>query len=401
MNGILHKPTIIVPTAMAAFLILGVWFSFASKTYNAPDERMHHAYVVSVANGRLPMLTAAKIDQEAYHPPLYYLLLAPVERIARHLPERWEVLILRWETLILASLVIPLTWWLGKTLFPNHPLVSHVAPWFIALHPQFIYMSGVINNDTLATLFATIGFCSIARTLLSAPTKRSIVITGLAVLGMFLTKASIWPIAAIVFLTAALSLRRQNIPLALAMCVPLVAAVAWWFHRNVTLYGDLTSLRLQKELWYASAHRDFLTFHGIKSWFQTVYESAWARFGYFTIALGRWWYRAGYLFGAFAVIGSVTFLTRAWRSLPTRQRRALIILGIVAVVHVASIFFYSTIFYQAQGRFLLPLISLGAILTAIAVQRIPGRFRLAVAATLLVFLAAMDVQSILVLLRSR
>lgn len=399
MNTILRNPKIIVPSAMAVFLVFGVVFSVVSKTYNAPDERMHHAYVVSVADGRLPKLSAEKIDQEAYHPPLYYLLLAPVERMARHLPERWEILMLRWETLLLASVVIPLTWWLGKLLFPNYPLVSFVAPWFIALHPQFLYMSGVINNDTLATLFATIGFCCIARSALSVPTQRTIVITGIAVTAMFLTKASIWPIAAITFLTAASSLRRRDIPLALTMCVPLIAAAAWWFHRNLVLYGDLTSLRLQKELWYASAHRDFLTFHGIKSWFQTVYESSWARFGYFTIALGRWWYRLSYLFGSFAVISGASFLSQTWRTFSTRQRRTFIVLGVAAAVHVASMFFYSTVFYQAQGRFLLPLISLGALLAAIAAQSVPIRFRAATVAVMMAFLAAMDVQSILILLR--
>lgn len=360
---------------------------------------MHHAYVVSIANGRLPILNTEKINQESYHPPLYYILLAPMERLARHLPERWEVLFLRWETLLLASLVIPLTWWLGKTLFSNHPLISLIAPWFVALHPQFLYMSGVINNDTLATLLATLGFCCIARALLSAPTRRSIVVIGIAITAMFLTKASIWPIAAVVFLIAVLSLRRQYIPLALTMCVPLIATAAWWFHRNVALYGDLTSLRLQKELWYASAHRDFLTFHGVKSWFQTMYESSWARFGYFSIALGRWWYRLGYLFGAFAVIGGAGLLSQAWGTLSIRQRRVLIILGIAAAVHTASMFFYSTIFYQAQGRFLLPLISLGALLAALAVQSVPTRFRVAMVTATAVFLAAMDAQSILTVLR--
>lgn len=398
MHSIHHNPKIIVPSAMVIFLALGVWFTFASKTYNAPDERMHHAYVVSIADGRLPALTAEKIDQESYHPPLYYLLLAPVERMVRHLPERWEVLALRWESLLLASLVIPLTWWLGKTMLPNHLLVALVAPWCVALHPQFVYMSGVINNDTLATLLATLGFCCIARALLSAPTKRSIIVTGLVVTAMFLTKASIWPIAAIVFFAAALSLCRRDIPIALAMCVPLVAAAVWWFHRNVVLYGDLTSLRLQKELWYASAHRNFFTFHGIKSWLQTVYESSWARFGYFTIALGRWWYRASYLVGAFAVIGGVSFLTRAWHSLPTRHRRVYIIFGIIAVVHIANVFLYSTMFFQAQGRFLLPLISIGALLAALAVQGIPAKFRVIAATALVVFLVAMDVQSTLILL---
>lgn len=399
MSTILQHPKSVVLAAMVAFLVLGTWFSLASQTYNAPDERMHHAYVVAVASGRLPILTAEKIDQEAYHPPLYYFLLSPVERIVRHLPERWAVLALRWETLLLASLVIPLTWWLGKTLFPDHKLVSIVAPWLVALHPQFLYMSGVINNDALATLFATLGYCCIARLVLPTPTQRSILVTALVVTAMFLTKASIWPIAAIVFFTALFSLRRRHIPLALAMCVPLVAAAAWWFHRNVVLYGDLTSLRLQKELWYASAHRDFLTLHGIKSWFQTVYESSWARFGYFTIALGRWWYRLSYLFGAFAVIGGAGFLSRTWRTLSTRQRRVLIIFGVVAVVHVASMFLYSTIFYQAQGRFLLPLISLGALLAALAVQSIPSRFRAVAVTILVVFLAAMDAQSILTILR--
>lgn len=386
-----------VLAAMAVFWCFAVVFTTVSASYNAPDERMHHAYVTAVAQGRLPVLSAAKLDQEAYHPPLYYAVLAPVELVAQHLSERWHVLALRWATVLLASTVIPLSWWLGRLLFPDRPFVAGLMPWIVALQPQFAYMSGVINNDTLATVLATLGLCLLGRAVLQPPKTASTVITVLVVLGMFFTKASIWPLAVIVLLTAALTAPRRLLPVLGAACVPLAAGVAWWLHRNAVLYGDPTSLQFQKSLWYATAHRDFLAPAGIKNWLQTLYESGWARFGYFSIALGRWWYRLGYFIGLGGMLGSGWFLLRTWRSLTPRRRAVFIILGIAAVVHVGALFVYNLTFYQPQGRFLLPLLPLGALALSLSLSVLPPRLRFAGTIGLFLFLVLLDVQSIRVL----
>jgi Dolichyl-phosphate-mannose-protein mannosyltransferase len=127
---------------------------------------------------RLPH--ADQFDQ-AYQPPLYYLLAAPLLRVGGLVAVQLLSLLFSIATLILiAGLLRQLPWIQEKSRF-----------WCLALaafHPQFVLFSLFISNDTLAILLGALIFYQARRVQLSASFSNVVVLAIWLGLG-FLTKA--------------------------------------------------------------------------------------------------------------------------------------------------------------------------------------------------------------------
>lgn len=393
-----------LPIALAALLLIFIGFGFSflriSPTFQAPDERMHHSYIKTIAENRaLPVLTEEKTTQEAYHPPLYYLIMQAPYALSRTLPERTHILVMRVFGLLLSVLVPFFVFQTAKALFPDRPTLAIGATALTALNPQLIYISGTINNDVLANVLGAIGFFVLARIIARSFERRMVLWAVLVASVLILTKTTVWPIAFALLFVAAMATWRNARSFLWIFLVPLVVAV-WWTIRNVLLYGDPTSFAYQKTLWYETHHRNFFHPRGIWDWGKTVFESFWARFGYFTIALKTVWYR---LIEVVAVTGYAGFLfwffvKRERRSPTTRTITWFLVVSLATLIMV---FVYNLIFYQAQGRFFLPLVTVTSILLMIGLEELlPRRAQPIGTAALILFLLLLDWQSLMALRRA-
>jgi len=184
-----HWPLLLV---LVAYVSLAVAYSLASPIYEPTDELRHFRYVRHlVAYHDLPVQSAEGPRAQSHHPPLYYALGAlvswwvPVEQDVYYEPlsnpkwdsRHWEVsddnknqylhgdderfpfhgvalavYLVRWMTVLIGAGVVWLTGSIGRETFPGQPWLAAGGAALVAFNPQFIYLSGAINNDIPAAL---------------------------------------------------------------------------------------------------------------------------------------------------------------------------------------------------------------------------------------------------------
>ncbi len=154
----------------------GLFWIVTIAVWNPIDEMQHFGYIASIANGegipivgedllpaealalakasptygfRSTPITSSPHDPawgagaqqyEGVQPPLYYALLAPVYALARPLGLLETVMGLRFETLVLSLLAVPLTALLARELFPDRSVT-----WLGA--PALLVTLGAVNGD--------------------------------------------------------------------------------------------------------------------------------------------------------------------------------------------------------------------------------------------------------------
>lgn len=177
---------------LAVFALLAGLYGATVPLGETPDELAHYRYVRHIdATGRPPLTPEERqaAGYKGHEPPLYYLLLHRATAwvgIARHpmlkiidpdLEPRhslgdetlvwnavlhtadesfpWRGTSLAWHLMRLVSIPLGMVTILGvyragRLLAPTRPTLAILAAGLTAFTPQFVYLSGAVNNDTLA-----------------------------------------------------------------------------------------------------------------------------------------------------------------------------------------------------------------------------------------------------------
>lgn len=178
------------------YLILATGYSVVLPLGEAPDEVSHYSYARHIAReGSLP-LTEGPASGEAFQPPLYYAVGAA---ISAWIPEGQftvkgnsdyspaavdsapNVLLhtaqesfpyrdgaLAWHLIRLASVAMgAVTVWAtyaqARKVFPARRGLATGAAALIAFVPEFLFISGSVNNDNLATMLSSLTLLQMAR----------------------------------------------------------------------------------------------------------------------------------------------------------------------------------------------------------------------------------------------
>jgi len=167
------RPRRALLVVLAAYLVLGVAYSFATRLRWGPDEPGHIAYIQSLAlDHRFPNLgeedlyrPGAAISHQVQHPPLYHFAAAVVYRLAMPLSEDRRVRVLRLFSVALGALALWLLWRLTGVLFPAADDRRSAVVAALALLPMFDYMTSVVNNDVLVIVLSAAAFLVTAKIL--------------------------------------------------------------------------------------------------------------------------------------------------------------------------------------------------------------------------------------------
>jgi len=328
---------------LLVFLGLGLAYSIATPIFEGPDEPDHYGYVEFIANtGRLPVRDDQMWGAERHQPPLYYALAAafirwiPGESISSFvqpnpfgtmgradLPgdknmffhtdrERFpyqglplRVHLVRWLGLMLGAGTIICTYWIAHRLAPGEPNVALAAAALVALNPQFVFISSLVNNDNMAIFTSAL--------------------TLVILLGGLDERAD-WQWAAV--LGASLGLASLSKVNTLAMA-PLIAGMLVWgtVRRRSWVYllrlGMVcsTAWLLIAGLWYWQAYQSYGLRFGISR--QThlyspteivvalrgIVGSFWAAFGWFNIVADAWVYLLYHGLVAIGLLGLIRLLS--------------------------------------------------------------------------------------------
>ena len=274
---------------LVAFTILTALYNLFTPIFEAPDEVWHYAHLRWLAEGHgLPSLIDDRSGayQEAAQPPLYYASAAllsytipddDLPSLMWHNPgfgfqapgtvadnknmlihttrERWP-----WRGAVLAVHVARLTswlygliavsaaWGLGMETFGDRHGARLTAAW-LAFHPQFVFISSVINNDAAATALATVVLWRCARALRRGIRRYDSLLLGMAVGLATLAKTSL--LALIPTGLGAIALahvlhrgkhtsftNRFSLSSLASYLLGVAIIGGWWYARNWMLYQD-------------------------------------------------------------------------------------------------------------------------------------------------------------------
>jgi 4-amino-4-deoxy-L-arabinose transferase-like glycosyltransferase len=418
---------------LIAYVSLTVAYSLASPLYEPSDELRHFRYVRHViVYHSLPVQTPEGPRAQSHHPPLYYVLGAlaswwvDVEQEVYYDPpvnpkwntSPWEVsvdnrnqylhgddesfpfhgvtlavYVVRLMTVLIGAGVVWLTYCIGREVFPNWPALAVGGAALVAFNPQFIYLSGAINNDIPAALCGAAVLWACVRLVRNGPDLRADVTLGILYGLAILTKSHLAALLGLIVLAYVLAVWRTRggstkvdrtcafvrgtlIVLGLA-----VIASGWWFWRNLVLYGDLLGIDVFNELWEGSSSSE--SWWAVSQSLPYLWSSLWGRFGYGQVPLPQFIYQGLLIFCGLALAGHLV---------PRRERTPLVfltLLGTVVLTFTLIVVYYITIQPAgAMGRFLFPALPAFALLLMAGLGRFfPDRLNwvagLAVTAALL------------------
>lgn len=328
---------------LIAYLVTGTIYSIVTPVFEAPDESFHFFVVKHIVEQRsLPVQSAATRGpwrQEGSQPPLYYLVgalliggidLSAAEDLLWRNPQAnigdpanpgnknvyihppgqrfpWHgaalaVHVLRFFSLALGAATVVWTWSIVRLLFPSQDVLPVVVAAVVAFIPQFLFITAAVNNDNAMTCLGALSLYLLLRRLrdgTAAPggTARGNLmqwgavggILGLALLAK-LSGLALLGLAGVVVALVAWHQRSWRVfwQAALAIALPAAAIAGWWYVRNWRLYGEPTGLTA---MWAVVGRRDdFGTDLGGE--LQGLRYSFWGLFGWFSILLPGWVYRA-------------------------------------------------------------------------------------------------------------
>lgn len=312
-------------------------YSLTTPLFEAPDEVWHYAYVRYLAEERaLPTLTGAGSGayQEVAQPPLYYVVAAlvsgavPDDDLAELMwpnpgfgyqaggtvndnknmlihtqRERfpWQGAVLairlaRFVSLAFGLLTVVAAWGLGREAFPGWPLLALSVAAVAAFTPQFLFISGVVSNDSAAAALSTAALWAMVRAVNRGVTRRRSLAIGLLIGLAALAKISClllgFPAVMVVALVCRPRAPKTSFAIGHLSSIILTASTVsgWWYLRNALLVGDPFGLQVHVDTpWGRSAPASLVT---LLAELPKVYRSFWGAFGWGHVEFPPWVYLA-------------------------------------------------------------------------------------------------------------
>lgn len=171
--------------------------------------------------------TEAIVVYEGQHPPLYYWLMSPFLRLAAGASLPARVMILRWLSVLIASLVVPLGFLIARRVFADDGLALGCAA-IIALMPELAIDIARVGNECLAIVFFSL--------VVYATQRENARLLGVSLGLGLLTKAYLLtalPALAVIFVW-----RRKNLRSVLTVAASAAALAGWWYWRTHALTGS-------------------------------------------------------------------------------------------------------------------------------------------------------------------
>lgn len=265
----------LVPVAVLAAILASLVQALLSPPLHTGDETAHLDYAYQVWTGHLPVFedglvlapesgSVPPVQWAAQHPPLYYLVLAPV---VGPLVEGGHVIAAvyaaRGLNVLGAGVLVLVSAWAARRAFPASPLLAPVTALVVGTTAWVARVGGSGYNDVFATLLTTwlLGLAAGAvRSGLTWPRAAGLIVVSALCLGtrlhtMVMVGVLVAAVLAGVLLRTAgpLGIRGEAVRgatvrgeavraavVALAAPAAVAATSGWFYLRNVALTGSVT-----------------------------------------------------------------------------------------------------------------------------------------------------------------
>lgn len=370
------------PLSLRGLLVIVVTVAFLARllsalftpTFNAPDEQSHFNYIKYLYQQHaLPLQTSKpgfpSNDWENSQPPLYYLAVLPVYGLCQQLcgDEVVTVRILRLLSVVIWSFNVLLMLGIVRRLGQRDLFIEIFVVAMFCLIPTSVFLSSVINNDTLSVtlsgviLYLILGERSTTRSLLVGVTLGLAMLTKMTTAILFI---AIGGMLAYDWRAGTTTFWEMTKRAALMLAVGLII---WspWAVRNIIEYGDILAeeVSLSRATWPSF-------FHGLRFSALTTAQTFWAASGIlanvgFLPSIGA---HVSYAAAAGMVYGLAT--RRRWLVGYLKSMNGAFIFGtsMALLVDVALVLRYGILYPYVHGRFLYPLLIPICLMTAVGIK---------------------------------
>lgn len=428
-RGVLRRPSTIAPTVplaaiLAAFLALSSVIAIKTPAWENADEPGHVYNIEQLVSGhwyRIPAGQAPGADwyrDELHQPPLYYLVMAAVQRAAgeparstnpgpaafpfvlrglylHHSSSRHRFLLsLRLPNLAFGLITILFTF-LSVRMVTEDKWTPVIAAAICAFLPTLLFLSAFVTNDNLVTALGAVLTFVALRCVRSPTTTRTVVLGAVAGL-VPLAKLTMLPALAV--LVWVVALRRSwasRLRCVVLLAVPFLVVCGWYLTRNVVLYGDPLALK--------AAHHYLVAIHGLGP-FTGAYIVTDPLGLIFSrvpqLVFRRFWYTSGWYQFVWPPLTDAVYWVALLVALlgllrPLRQGPEIVLLAILAVMGFVTVWIvaFTTSTYEPRlGFYSIPAL---AGLAALGLERWRLPFRLVLPAMELIGAAVAIQQNVL------
>jgi hypothetical protein len=388
----LRRAELVAAALIAALALVAGWNAYKYPSGAGYDVRQHQAYAdLLIHHGEIP----SGEGTEYYTPPGFYALAGVATLIGEHVhagdPHKLGQ-VLNWLVLLAAAGVL---WLLARELFPGRPWLQLGALAFFCFMPVVLRVGAMFHPEPLSMLLSAVALLLAARMLRRTDYRWQLAVaTGVALgLGQLVRAFSLWTFAAVVI---AFAVARAWRPLVLVV-VATVVVTAPWYVRQTIKYGDPIFDRPtpNEAIWerrpasfYVGLGLPDVFTHPIRPHYvneaiPTTYSDVWG--DYFGVWRGNRSVQSfiGLLPTALALVGWVLLLVGSVRAPPRLAVALLPGLGLLG-------FLYFTVSYPTpdgdvlKASYMLTTAPAWALAFGFALDRLPGRVRVLVAAILAV-----------------
>ncbi len=404
---------------MGTFVLLALAYSLTVPIWEAPDEPGHYDYIATLVSSgfRLPVQVLDQLT-EAHQPPLHYALAAALaapfdvgSQVGRPLPNpgfryvgqgndpnlalhgtaetfpfqgySLAFHVARLVSVFAGAVTVLFTMRIASLLFPRRPWLMVTAGALVGLNPQFLFISGAINNDATVTMAAT-GTLLQALLVLRQPGAtgrwwRLGIWMGLAVLAK--PSGAVAALAAGIAIAALAHSRYSRRDLVRHLGRTLFAAITvcgWWFSRNQLLYGDLLGSRVFRQVFWMVQRRSPFILQDLHTMLFTQLRTFWGEFGWLTVVAPGWFHDSIEVLLVISVVSLVSTMLRGDRHwLTDFQKRGLALLGLALFTQQGFQLVMAVQFDPShyQGRYLFPAIAPVSLFIGLGLQQFVGRRR--------------------------
>jgi len=335
---------------VVVFLLLAFSLAFLllSPPTTPPDEMAHLGYPRQILLTRsLPSYITPQDLWESHQPPLYYLISVPFVYFASGNSIATQIVLNRLASFFLFALTLGIALVYLRKITKDSLTRAISLLWFGL--PMVLYASASFSNDIAALLCTAICILLVLYRS-SINSMRSYFIFGLGVGLLLLSRLNCYPIIAITFLIVLL---RKSLRYWLVAGLGAILSSWWWFWHNIQSTGDLFGLKYTFLLWKNQA----ADFTQPSTWTNLAAKSAASFVGVF----GKLEITLPYVLYGIVLVLIVLFFFYTFKKVRTPG----IYLPLVGILLSVIFFFVQNLtFYQPQGRYLISIIPLCALLTA-------------------------------------
>jgi len=360
---------------MVLYTVLALYAAFTVGVGRPPDEGTHLAYMRFLLHERsLPLFTPDETNYEAHQPPLAYILGAAALLLGKGIPEAARLV-----SVLMGLLIIWATHRLAEELNPlDEPMIPLGAAAFAAFLPMHVLVLSSISNDPLNEAVFSVTCLGLVLGLRSGftPKKAALIglLTGIGILSKH-TAVLLVPVALLAFFLDWRRRKYSGATLALNVGIALLVMLAvcgWWLWRNTVLYGDPLAARKFQEVFKALGRPgpSYFTSRGfsLATYWELVglntFKSFWGLFGNILqgqMPAGVYWATLAATLAAAVGLVRLPLAQKHNKVLEGWQKDACLTLLVGCALLLAMFVRFNVIFFQAQGRYLFPMISTIAI----------------------------------------